>query len=36
MAEIIQARRGGSALPMREAGRRRKGVAPADRETAAR
>jgi xanthine dehydrogenase accessory factor len=34
--EIIQARRGGSALPMREAGRRRKGVAPADRETAAR
>jgi xanthine dehydrogenase accessory factor len=33
MAEIIQVRRGGSSLPMREASRRRRGVAPADRET---
>jgi xanthine dehydrogenase accessory factor len=32
MAEIILTRRGGSALPMREATRRRKGVAPEDRE----
>ncbi|HMG18707.1 MAG TPA: XdhC/CoxI family protein, partial [Gemmatimonadales bacterium] len=33
MAEIIQARRGGTALPMREAIRRRRGVAPSERET---
>jgi len=33
MAEIIRARRGGSALPMREVSRQRKGVAPEDRET---
>ena len=32
MAEIIQARRGGTALPMREASRRRRGIAPSDRE----
>lgn len=32
MAEIIRARRGGTAAPMREATRRRRGVAPADRE----
>jgi xanthine dehydrogenase accessory factor len=32
MAEIIRVRRGGSALPMREASRRRRGVAPDDRE----
>jgi xanthine dehydrogenase accessory factor len=31
MAEIIQARRGGTGQPMREAKRRRRGVAPADR-----
>jgi xanthine dehydrogenase accessory factor len=31
MAEIIQARRGGTGAPMREAGRGRRGVAPADR-----
>jgi xanthine dehydrogenase accessory factor len=34
MAEIIQVRRGGSGLSMREAARRRRGVAPADREPA--
>ena len=33
MAEIIQARRGGTALPMRVAIRRRGGVAPSERET---
>jgi len=33
MAEIIRARRGGTGAPMREASRRRRGVAPADRET---
>ena len=33
MAEIIRVRRGGSALPMREVSRGRRGVAPADRET---
>ena len=32
MAEIIQARRGGTGLPMREASRRRRGIAPVDRE----
>ena len=32
MAEIIQARRGGTGQPMREASRRRRGIAPADRE----
>ena len=34
MAEIIQARRGGTGLSMREANRRRRGVAPANREQA--
>ena len=33
MAEIIRVRRGGTAQPMREVQRRRRGVAPADRET---
>jgi xanthine dehydrogenase accessory factor len=33
MAEIIRVRRGGSALPMREISRGRRGVAPADRQT---
>jgi xanthine dehydrogenase accessory factor len=33
MAEIIRVRRGGSALPMREVSRGRRGVAPAGRET---
>jgi xanthine dehydrogenase accessory factor len=33
MAEIIRARRGGTASPMREVRRGRRGVAPADRET---
>jgi xanthine dehydrogenase accessory factor len=33
MAEIIRVRRGGSALPMREIIRGRRGVAPADRES---
>ena len=32
MAEIIQARRGGTGQPMREASRRRRGIAPPDRE----
>jgi xanthine dehydrogenase accessory factor len=31
-AEVIQARRGGTGQPMREASRRRRGIAPADRE----
>jgi xanthine dehydrogenase accessory factor len=32
MGEIIMARRGGSGAPMREAGKRRHGIAPSDRE----
>jgi xanthine dehydrogenase accessory factor len=35
MAEIIQARRGGTGQPMHEASRQRRGIAPADREEAA-
>ena len=36
MAEIIQARRGGTGQPMREATKRRRGVAPPERDEAAR